>query len=147
MATEITFEEFRNRSLKAEGTLTWLSALKNKLLVAIATKFMLYSMKKIEQGTDLEHWDRETSELILSVLKNLHNKYHEGLSHMLDQRFPFVTKQEKIQLTHYEGFLEDVIESLEIGLDPQLASKIEAAAKGINPPKEIPPWREVIEQI
>ena len=147
MTTAITFEEFKNRSLKAEGTLYWVSALKNKHLIFLGTKFILYIMGKIEQETDLQNWDRETSEKVFPLVKNLHVKLNEGLPSLLGLEFPFISKKDKARLKHYSEFLEDVVESMEIGLNMEVASEIEAAAKEIHPPAEMPPWREVIEQV
>ncbi|MBW1802024.1 MAG: hypothetical protein JRJ85_14995 [Deltaproteobacteria bacterium] len=81
------------------------------------------------------------------LIKNLNDKYQEGVPYLLKSDFFLGTKKDKIRLRHYSEFLEDIIEALEIGLNTDLASKIEAAAKGINPPAEIPPWREMIEQV
>ena len=146
MATAITFEKFKNRTLQVEGTMAWLSALKNKFLASLCIKLILYIMKKIEKETDLQNLDREISEKIFPYLKNLHDKYQEELPSILNLEFPLITKKNKANLIHYFEFIEDIMEALEIGLNRELASKIEAAAKGINPPAEIPPWREVIEK-
>lgn len=147
MATVTTFDEIVRNTRKVEGTLSYMSAWKNKLIISVGIKFVLYTFRNMKERLDLRTINRETSEVVLPLLKKHYERYQENLPFLLRLKRPFITQKDRARLALHAEYLEDVIEALEIGLDTEVASKIEEAAKGINPPAEIPPWREALEQL
>ncbi len=143
MATTLTFDQIRKDSRKIESTLA-LIATWNRLVDAICIKVIIYILAKLEREINLKTLDRASSEKLLPIFKTLYDKHKLALPFILSMEFPFITKRDKAKLRYYSEYLEDVVEAFEIGLNIEVASKIETAAKGINPPAEIPPWREVI---
>ncbi|MCD4717435.1 MAG: hypothetical protein K8R45_11950 [Desulfobacterales bacterium] len=124
-----------------------MSAWKSKLIISVGIKFVLYTFRKLKERLDLRTINRETSEVVLPLLKNHYQTYQENLPFLLSIKLFFITQKDKARLALHAEYLEDVIEALEIGLDTEVASRIEEASKGINPPAEIPPWREALEQL
>lgn len=147
MATSITFDQIQNNSLKIEGTLAYIVAWRNKVILSFLIKFLLSMLRKIEQDFDLGTVEKDKAEQAVTTFKNMFEKYEKALPHLLDVDLPFYTKKDKERVVYYSEYLEDVIEALEIVLDADAASKIELLAKEAIPSNQISPWREALEQI
>ncbi len=145
MGAAITFDEIQGRSQKIEGTLAYITAWKHKVRALLLIKALLFILRKLEQDLDLKTLDRETTEKIFPLIKNMNEKYQETLPILIS--FPFFNNKDKAKTIYYSKYLEDIVEALEIGLDTEAASKIEELAQTVNPSTEIPPWREALEQI
>jgi hypothetical protein len=147
MAATVTYDEIQSRSLKVEGSLSWISALKYHFLALLGVKIVLYYLALIERDLDLRDLDRQTTEKIYPMLKDLNMKYQGTAPLILAWDSIFLTRENKKKLNHFRLYLEDVVEALEIGLDDEVVSKIETLIQGTCQAKEIPPWREALGQI
>ena len=152
MSATLTIDQLQQRSRFAEGILLLTAVVKNIFIVNtvnyVGAKFIISSISSIEKKLDLKNIDKEEVEKVYPVFRDLANKFQTILPIIGNERTSFISKKDKEKLFYYYEYIEDVVEAMEIGLDTPTKEKIETLAQTATAtPNDIPPWRDILDQI
>ena len=145
--TTTTYDEIKNNSLKIEGLVNWMTAIKSHIIIGVLTRILIHFLKKFQEKIDLSIISKESAEELFSSLKNPYERLQKGIPIFMAIKSPLIGSKSKAKLVYYYRRIEDIIEALEIGLDTEAISKLELLAQETECSVGVRPWRDALAEI